>query len=148
MKKKFRILFLGLTVTVVLAACRDEERVSPDDTYRAYYAKVIAGRTFDEDVEYHAKLRRQEVQESLQARSANSSQTVEEIENLYLNFTQQLAKCGSLALSEEKVDGDTASLTYAVTDSCTENQNTQLFVEMVYEKGWKIQSDELKITDN
>ena len=148
MKKKPRILFLGLTVTVVLAACRDEERVSPDETYRAYYAKVIAGRTFDEDVEYHSRLRRQEVQEGLQARSANSSQTVEEIETLYLNFTQQLANCGSLALSEEKVDGDTARLTYAVTDSCTENQNTQLFVEMVYEKGWKIQSDELKITNN
>lgn len=148
MKQKFRILFLGLTVMVALAACRDEESASPDESYRAYYAKVIAGRSFDEDVEYHAKARRQEVQESLQVRAANSSQMVEEIETSYLNFTQQLAKCGALVLSEEKVDGDTASLTYAVTDTCTESQNTQLFVEMAYEKGWKILSDELKMTYN
>ncbi|MBV1868071.1 MAG: hypothetical protein KUG69_09225 [Marinosulfonomonas sp.] len=148
MKKNFRILFLGITVTMALASCRDEERASPDETYRAYYAKVIAGRSFDEDVEYHAKLRRPEVQEGLQTRAANSSQTIEEIETLYLNFTQQLAECGSLTLSEEKVDGDTASLIYAVTDTCTENQNTQLYVEMVYERGWKIQSDELRITNN
>lgn len=148
MMKILQVLFLGLTVAMALASCRDEERASPNETYRAYYAKVIAGRSFDEDVEYHAKLRRQEVLVGLQTRAANSSQTVEEIETLYLNFTQQIAECGSLALSEEKVVGDTASLVYAVTDSCTGNQNSQLHVEMVYEGGWKIQSDLLKVASD
>ncbi len=147
-KKKIGIVVFGSTLIMVLAACRNEERVSPDATYRAYYAKVIEGRTFDQEVNYHAQVRRQEVLKGLQTRTKNSSQTVEEIETLYLNFTQQLAKCGSLALTEEKSEGDTAHLIYAVTDTCTENQGTELIVEMVYEKGWKILSDELKITLN
>ena len=138
---------MGVVVTFTLVACRDEEGASPDETYRTYYAKVIEGRSFDEDVEYHAKSRRQEVQESLDIRAENSSQSIDMIKALYLNFTQQLAKCGSLTLSEERIEGETASLTYAVTDTCANNQNTQLIIQMVNEKGWKILSDELKISD-
>lgn len=139
-------VFFGIMLTLVLAGCRNEEYGSPDETYRAYYAKVIEGRSFDEEVEYHANSRRHEIQESLINRAENSNQSVNKIKALYLNFTQQLAKCGSLSLSEERIEGDVASLTYAVLDTCTGNRNTQLVVQMVNENGWKILSDVLKVS--
>jgi hypothetical protein len=138
----------GLAVALTLAACRDEERASPDETYRAYYAKVIEGRTFDEDVEYHARSRCKEVQESLNIRGESSGQQQDMIQTLYLNSTQQVARCGALILSNETIDGDQANLIYTVNYTCAENENTQLFVQMFYEKGWKILSDELKVTGN
>ena len=36
-----------------LVAC-DEDRASPDETYRAYHAKVVEGRSFEEDIAFHA----------------------------------------------------------------------------------------------
>lgn len=148
MKRVTKIVCVaGLALT--LTACKDEDQSSPDETYRGYYAKVIAGRSFDEDVTYHAKSRQEEVLGQLEARSQSSGQSAEVIQNMYLNFTQSLAKCGTLELKDEVVDGVTARLVYAVTDTCnSENTSSELWIEMVDEDGWKIVSDELKIKDS
>lgn len=140
-------LVLTAFLAFSLTACKDKERASPDETYRAYYAKVIAGRSFDEDATYHAKSRQEEVQAQLDAR-AQGGQPIEDIQNMYLDFTQSLAKCGTLELKEEAIDGASARLVYAVTDTCSnQNATSELWIEMVDEDGWKILSDELKIKE-
>lgn len=82
--------YLWLILSLAFAAFRNEENGSPDEIYRAYYAKVIEGRSFDEEVKYHANSRRQEIQEILIMRVENSNQSVDMIKAHYLNFTQKL----------------------------------------------------------
>ena len=55
-----------------LSACDEEERASPDQTYLEYYSKVIGGRTFEEDLAYHSKARREEVLDQMAARAEGS----------------------------------------------------------------------------
>lgn len=145
---RFLMVAMALGFGLLLVACREEERAAPDAVYRAYYAKVAEGRSFEEDAGYHAAARRAEVQAQLKAQAEATSRSSEDIEALYLNFTQQLAKCGALDLAGEQVDGDSARLVYAVTDTCDGAQGGELVVDMVYEDGWKILSDELNVSAN
>ena len=132
-----------LLALVILTGCREEERASPDATYRDYYAKVIAGRSFEEDAEHQAKARRDEVMAQIEAQSG-SGRTADETRALYLDFTRALAACGTLTLREERVEGDVASLVYDVENTC-DGDDGELLIGMVWEDGWKIQSDELKV---
>ena len=133
---------------VSLSACREEERAAPDAVYKSYYAKVIEGRTFEEDVSYHSKSRVAEIMAQLESGASGSEEATNQIKDLYLDFSQNLAKCGDLTLREERVDEDAAQLIYDVEDTCSTGGNGELHIQMVYEDGWKIASDELKITAN
>ena len=138
-------LLLSAAAALSLAACEEDEKASPDEAYRAYYARVIAGRTFEEDLAYHSEARRGEVLAQLRSRAEQADRDLEQIKALYLGFTADLAKCGSLSLTEERIEDDRAHLVYAVTDTCTETGHGTLRIEMVDEDGWKIVSDELRI---
>ncbi len=141
---QFALIMLSV---VTLGACREEAKMSPDQTYQSYYAKVIEGRSFDEDVKSHTASRREEVIGMMQSRADGDEQALAATKELYLDFTQKLAKCGEITLAEQKIEGDVAQLVYDVEDTCTESaSNGQLLIEMVNESGWKIQSDELKIS--
>ncbi len=82
-------------------------------------------------------------------RAKASGQTIDEVRKMYLTFTQRLAKCAKLTLDKEEIEGDQAKLVYAVEDVCTDmSADTRLTVEMVYEDGWKIQSDVMHSKSN
>lgn len=143
---KFRVpgaVALALCVAAGGAAASD----TPDAVYRAYYAKVIEGRSFDEDIGFHTAARRDEVLAQVRTQAEGSGRTPEEMQTLYLRFTQQLAQCGTLALTREEVADGTAQIVYAVTDTCG-GPGGELVVEMIDEDGWKIRSDELTVTAN
>ncbi len=151
MYKKTRSLRLPLLTTSALvllavSGCKEEVSLSPDQTYQTYYSKVIEGRSFEEDLGYHAKIRQDEVLSSLDARSKATGQAEEQIKKAYIDFTHGLAKCGKLSLLNETIDGGNASLNYAVEDICDTDFNSKLNVKMILEKGgWKIVSDEIKM---
>ena len=71
--------------------------------------------------------------------------SVQKFQDMYLRFTQNLARCGELTLTKEQIDGAAASLQYDVRDTCSDVDADQtLLIKMVMEDGWKIDSNELK----
>lgn len=139
------IIYLSVVLGLYLTGCKEEIHPSPDQTYRAYHSKVVEGRSFEEELRFHAEHRQREVLDDLKKKAASSDQTVEEIQSSYLNFTQSLARCGQLTLIKEAIEGKQAKLSYSVKDTCNTDVRSELKIEMVFEDGWKILSDTVEM---
>ena len=140
--RKTGFVVLAVPVCLVLFACKDEPREAPHVTYERYNQLVIDGRSFAEDVVFHAKARREEIGSDTKRRAKAAGKSIDEYQKLYLSFTQNLARCAKLTLQKEEVNGDKALVVFDVEDTCTDAEaEINLTVEMVYEDGWTIQSD-------
>ncbi len=113
--------------------------------YERYYQLVANGRSFAEDIKYHAQSRVREILAKVDEKVASGAMSAEKLKEFYLRLTQKLARCGKLELTREEVNGREARIEYNVTDTCsTVAAKRTLHITMVLEGGWKIQSDELK----
>ncbi|WKE64260.1 hypothetical protein PVT67_11215 [Gallaecimonas kandeliae] len=136
------LLFLALAAT----ACQQQE--SPDDFYRGYNQKVIAGMaSLEEDAAYYSARKRQEMAAHLEAFMAQSHKTKAQAIAFYLDFSHAVAKCKKITLVSQQQDGDVANLTYNQQDVCgnpTAVPETQK-VRLVREDGWKIDDISLSL---
>lgn len=140
-------VFAAILALAPLAGCDGAvETEGPHETYLRYHAMVAAGRTFEEDVAFHAEARVAEVLAALDAKAAAEGRAPAEIKALYLEATEAGAACAALTLVREAVFEKKARLVYAVRDTCARGPDQRLVVEMAFERGWKIQSDTLEIS--
>lgn len=70
----------------------------------------------------------------------------DDVIELYLNLSREVAKCKEITLDSEVIEGDTALLEYSQKDVCGNESATteKQKVRMKNEGGWKI--DEVEIS--
>lgn len=133
------VLTLMLATPIFLTACQYNSS-SPSEVYEKYNQHVINGMTFEEEKHYFTKQKQLEVERKIPLYMAQMNKSKEEVIAFYLRFTQNLAKCKHIKLTEQNTSGDEAVLIYQQTDTCG-NQSTQTekqTIKLKYENGWKI----------
>ena len=88
--KLFKPLSLSV-ILVLLIGCSSD--LSPGQVYDEYNSKVINGISFDDDKAYYSKRKRAEVESKFPGYMERMGKTREEVIEVYLNTSRELAKC-------------------------------------------------------
>lgn len=141
-----RYSFAALLI-LSLGACASPR--DPSDVYEEYNQRVIAGMSFEEEMDYFTSRKRQEVEQQLPEMMSRTGRTRAEVIDVYQDFSRQMAKCTEITLAEERIEEATAYLVYDQRDTCGSESGTneaggKQSVRLVDEDGWKI--DEVEIS--
>ena len=142
--KLFKPLSLSV-ILVLLIGCSSEK--TPGQVYDEYNSKVINGINFNDDKAYYSKRKRAEVESKFPGYMERMDKSREEVIEVYLNFSRELAKCKELKLESEDIYGEKAFLKYSQKDICgnaTDREERQL-IRMINEGGWKIDDIEISL---
>ena len=142
--KLFKPLLLSV-ILVLLIGCSSEK--TPGQVYEEYNSKVINGINFNDEKAYHSKRKQAEVESKFPEYMESMDKSREEVIEVYLNFSRELAKCKELKLVNENIYGEKAFLTYSQKDICgnaTDREEKQL-IRMINEGGWKIDDIEISL---
>lgn len=136
-----------LTLTLVflsLIGCSTEK--SPSQIYEEYNSRVTDGVSYEEEKAYYTKQKQQEVESKLPQYMKQMNKSRDDVIELYLNLSREVAKCKEITLDSEVIEGDTALLEYSQKDVCGNKSATteKQKVRMKNEGGWKI--DEVVIS--
>ena len=137
---------LSLTLVILfLGGCSAEK--SPSQVYNEYNSKVINGIGYDEDKAYYSKRKQEEVESQLPQYMEQMNKSRDEVIELYLSFSREVAKCKEITLVKEVIEGDTALLEYSQKDICGNESPSpeKQDVRMVKEGGWKIDDVEISL---
>lgn len=121
----------------------DRDTQTPTAFYERYRSVVLEGRTFDEDAAFYSARKRAEVEAALAARGGDAN----EIKAMYLDFTARAEACGTRRLVSEEVADTRARLVYEIV-GCADYAQAEIardIIDLVDEKGWKIDSNETSI---
>ena len=142
--KLFKPLSLSV-ILVLLIGCSSEK--TPGQVYDEYNSKVINGINFNDDKAYYSKRKQAEVESKFPEYMESMDKSREEVIEVYLNFSRELAKCKELKLVSEDIYGEKAFLKYSQKDICgnaTDREEKQL-IRMINEGGWKIDDIEISL---
>jgi hypothetical protein len=139
----YKILMLPLFIA--LTGCGEVD--SPNSVYEEYNTKVINGISFEEEKKYYSTSKLAEVESSFPRYMTQMKKSKEEVIKFYQDFSQSVAKCKSIKLTEEKEINKSIVLIYSQTDICGNKSggNEKQTVKMVNEDGWKIASIEIAL---
>ena len=132
-------------ILVLLIGCSSDK--TPGQVYDEYNSKVINGINFNDDKAYYSKRKRAEVESKFPEYMESMDKSREEVIEVYLNFSRELAKCKELELVSEDIYGKKAFLKYSQKDICgnaTDREERQL-IRMINEGGWKIDDIEISL---
>ena len=132
-------------ILVLLIGCSSEK--TPGQVYDEYNSKVINGISFNDDKAYYSKRKQAEVESKFPGYMERMDKSREEVIEVYLNFSRELAKCKELKLESEDIYGEKAFLKYSQKDICgnaTDREERQL-IRMIKEGGWKIDDVEISL---
>ena len=142
--KLFKPLSLSV-ILVLLIGCSSEK--TPGQVYDEYNSKVINGINFNDDKAYYSKRKQAEVESKFPEYMESMDKSREEVIEVYLNFSRELAKCKELKLVSEDIYGEKSFLKYSQKDICgnaTDREEKQL-IRMINEGGWKIDDIEISL---
>lgn len=130
----------AITLVTFILFCGYAKAESPSQVYEEYNQKKITGLAFAEDVEYHTARSRKEVEAKTLDLMEKTNRSREKVIELYVSFSQTLAKCKEISLVEERIEGDEAFLIYEQKDICGNTSSTPgtTKVKLINENGWKI----------
>lgn len=133
-----------LFAVFLLSACGQQSQ-SPSDVYLAYHERAAQGMSFDEESSYFSARQRAGLDEKIASMMERTGKSHDEITSLYLDVSRDTAKCSTLSLVEERIEGDNAYLVFDATGSCpdTATSDSRHEVKLVQEGGWKF--DEVEI---
>ena len=122
----------------LLLACSPEK--SPGQIYEEYNSRVIQGINYDDDKAYYTKRKQEEVESKIPQYMETMKRSRDEVINLYLTFSRELAKCKEITLAKEIIERNTAVLEYSQKDICGNESTSQekQSIRMINEDGWKI----------
>lgn len=141
---KYALIALATLVIAAAMVFWPEGRAAPEEAFAAYREAVLSGRTFEEDLGYYSAERQAEMEQQVADRGIDG----ERLMTIYLRETQKAESCSAPQLRESEVEGDTARLVYTVNDTCRsygDEDRVLRRLSMVWEDGWKIESDETVI---
>ncbi len=138
-------LLLFAIVPVFLIECSAEK--SPSQVYNEYNSKVIDGIGYDEDKAYYSKRKQEEVESKFPQYMGQMNKSRDEVIELYLSFSREVAKCKEITLVNEVIEGDTALLEYSQKDICGNESASpeKQVIKMVKEGAWKIDDVEISL---
>jgi hypothetical protein len=142
--KIFKLLSLSL-ILFLLLACSSEK--SPGQIYEEYNSRVIQGINYDDDLAYYTKRKQEEVESKMPQYMKTMEKSRDEVIEVYLEFSRELAKCREITLVKEIVELNTAMLEYSQKDICG-NESTspeKQSIRMLNEDGWKIDDIEISL---
>ena len=133
----FKLLSL-FSIMFLLLACSPEK--SPGQIYEEYNSRVIQGINYDDDKAYYTKRKQEEVESKIPQYMETMKRSRDEVINLYLTFSRELAKCKEITLAKEIIERNTAVLEYSQKDICGNESTSQekQSIRMINEDGWKI----------
>jgi hypothetical protein len=128
-----------------LLACSSEK--SPSQIYEEYNSRVIRGINYDDDKAYYTKRKQEDVESKIPQYMETMKKSRDEVIEVYLDFSRELAKCKEIVLVKEVIDRSTAVLEYAQKDICGNESSSQekQSIQMINEGGWKIDDIEISI---
>ena len=135
---------LTLFAVFLLSACGQQAQ-SPSDVYLAYHERSAQAMSFDEESSYFSARQQAGIDEKIASMVERTGKSHDEITSLYLKVSQDTAKCSTLSLVEERIEGDNAFLVFDATGNCPETptSDSRHEVTLVQENGWKF--DEVEI---
>jgi hypothetical protein len=139
----FKLLSL-FSILFLLLACSPEK--SPGQIYEEYNSRVIQGINYDDDKAYYTKRKQAEVESKIPQYMETMNKSRDEVIQVYLELSREVAKCKEIQLVKEVIDRDTAMLEYSQKDICGNESMSQekQSIRMINEGGWKI--DEIEIS--
>ena len=135
-------LFLIISV---LIGCSAEKL--PNQVYNEYNSKVMSGISYADDKAYYSKRKQQEVESKMPQYMKQMNKTRDEVIEVYLEVSRELAKCKEITLVNEVIESDTALLEYSQKDICGNDSASQekQSIRMVNKGGWKIDDIEISL---
>ncbi|RYY78832.1 MAG: hypothetical protein EOO69_09025 [Moraxellaceae bacterium] len=140
---------------LLLAACSSNDSSSmlkPSRVYEQYNEKVIHGMPFEQEKSYYTDAKQAEVEQKIPQYMQQMKKSREQVIQIYQQMSQSVAKCKKIQLAHERIEGNSAYLTYDQTDICNPNTNTlqknapqKQSVIMRNEQGWKIHQVEIAL---
>lgn len=140
----FKLLSL-FSILFLLLACSPEK--SPGQIYEEYNSRAIQGINYDDDKAYYTNRKLEEVEAKIPQYMETMKRSRDEVINLYLAFSRELAKCKEITLVKEVIDRNTAVLEYSQKDICGNESMSQekQSIRMINEDGWKIDDIEISL---
>lgn len=131
---------------LALSACSSSK--APSAVYEEYNQRVIAGMSFEDEMEYYTRRKRLQVEEQFPELMSRMDRTRAEVIETYQRVSREVAKCMEITLADERIDGATALLVYDQTNTCEGTSadggaSGKQSIRMIDEGGWKI--DEVEI---
>jgi len=121
----------------------DLEPASPEAVYMAYVARSAEGMSFDDELEFWSKEKLGQLEERLESLMERSGKTRSEAIELYMDFSEQTAKCTALNLISKEIVQSTANIVFSATDTCGEASDTRHKIRLVLEHEWKLDDVEV-----
>lgn len=136
------LLFLMLISMFV--ACGQAE-LAPSEVYLNYHARSAQGLSFEEESSFFSARQVASIDEKIASMEEQTGRSRDELTELYLDMSRDSAKCSSLSLVKERIEGDAAFLVFDATNSCPDESisDARHEVKLVREDGWKL--DEVEI---
>ena len=140
MKRQYLLLSIVLFFIAGCGETTKQNKLSPDQTYRAYNQRVIDGISFEDSKTYHSRAMTDKVKAQMQTMKERNGTGFDALLATYSTMLQTAAKCSELTLASEEIDGDTAYLKYDRKETCNGDKVTPEGeqIRMVFESGWKI----------
>lgn len=135
-----------------MTACTSTDSIpsasqKPSTVYEQYNDKVIHGIAYEEEKIYFSNAKRAEVESKIPQYMQQMKKSREQVIQMYQKVSQSVAKCKKIRLTQERIEGNTAYLTYEQTDICNPSSGGQQkqSVVMHNEHGWKIHQVEIAL---
>jgi hypothetical protein len=121
--------------------------LKPSTVYEQYNEKVIHGITYEEEKSYFSHAKRAEVESKIPQYMQQMKKSREQVIQMYQKVSQSVAKCKKIRLTQERIEENTAYLTYEQRDICNPSSAGQQkqSVVMHNEQGWKIHQVEIAL---
>jgi len=141
---KIKLIWLFLLVPWFIYA---SDGKSPSQIYSEYNSRVIEGISFVEDKAYFSKRKQQEVENKMPQYMEQMNKTRDEVIEIYMEVSREVAKCKEIVLSKEVIEGETALLVYSQKDICGNESTSEekQTIRMIQEDGWKIDDIEISL---
>ena len=142
--KTFKLLSLPL-ILFLLPSCSSEK--SPSQVYEEYNSKGIRGISYDDDKAYYTKRKQKEIESKIPQYMETMKKSRDEVIEVYLKFSREVAKGKEIILVSEVVDRNTAKLEYSQKDIGVNESTSQekQSIRMINEGGWKIDDIEISL---
>ncbi len=141
-----KIKLFWLLLLTPLFVCASDGK-PPSQIYNEYNSKVIEGISFAEDKAYFSKRKQQEVENKMPQYMEQMNKTRDEVIEIYMDVSREVAKCKEITLAKEVIEGKTALLVYSQKDICGNEATSEekQTVRMIQEDGWKIDDIEISL---
>ncbi|TEU28647.1 hypothetical protein [Alkanindiges illinoisensis] len=143
-------LAIYLAACGLIVACSSNDTTpssKPSTVYEQYNDKIIQGISYEEEKSYFTDAKQAEIEQKIPQYMQQMKKNREQVIQMYQSISQSVARCKKIRLLEERIDGNTAYLSYEQTDICNPGSShlQKQSVVMHNEQGWKIHQVEIAL---